>query len=223
MKWYRKSTQSRCTMRYDSVNPFRYIRSYITGRLHTILTSNTEETYLQNDLSEFKQILRQNGYPTRMVDTIFEKEIPRISENIRDRYQKIDQKIYIKKPSFLKNKEETIFLVVDFCSKNVENICVNLIRFLKKFINNTRFQIIYKTKKLMNFIKRRNSQTDFEKTSHCIYQFNCCCSAAYVGQSKRYLSARISEHKGNNKSNIYSHYIKCATYKDELIKNIQRK
>ena len=78
---------------------------------------------------------------------------------------------------------------------------------------------MYKTKKLLNFIKRKQPENIYHGKSHLIYKYTCTCNSTYIGQTKRYFNVRIDEHRTNPSSHIFKHYSVCPEYKKELIKS----
>jgi hypothetical protein len=136
-RWAMKDTQSLTLMRYDSHNPYRYIRSVATGKLFTIISSNTTNDYLDQDLAILKKILNINGWPIPKIDQLFNSQIENIKKDLLNRYDKISQGIPIKKKCFLKSEDPEITtynLKIDFTSPRVENIMRNLVAFLSKFV-----------------------------------------------------------------------------------------
>lgn len=59
-------------------------------------------------------------------------------------------------------------------------------------------------KKLNNFIKLHKNPTDHMANNNIVYKISCKeCDASYIGQTKRKLNTRISEHKRNiNQSDL---------------------
>ena len=64
----------------------------------------------------------------------------------------------------------------------------------------------------------------------CIYEFTCAenCRTTYIGESKRLLKVRISEHFQNKKkveeqSAIYKHTSNCEHFKNSLTQELAKK
>ena len=130
---------------------------------------------------------------------------------------KINNNIPNKKSSFFRSSEEQLILKVDFCSREVERICKGLVWYMKRMLPKVRLNIIYKTRKLSNYIRTKTISNDKLQRTHCIYRFDCCCEAKYIGHTKRYLKNRIEDHKYKNSSNVKRHLSNCPQYKQQLI------
>ena len=79
--------------------------------------------------------------------------------------------------------------------------------------------VAWRNEKLSRFYSSRLklSQPNFDKVG-TLYQFDCPgCRHSYVGETKKRLSSRISEHANpNHGSAITKHVYKCKKYTDKL-------
>jgi len=127
-----------------------------------------------------KLVLINNGYP---VDLIFNRMNSRIKHLIHRNnikkpekdLEKVDRKLIVF--PYIKNISETIY----------------------SSINKKEYMIGYRIlNKLTAFIKRHKDKNTLETNNNIVYKISCKnCNASYVGQTRRQLKTRISEHIKN--------------------------
>ena len=88
---------------------------------------------------------------------------------------------------------------------------------LKKYFDNNKFRLIFKSKKISNYFSNK-STTPKALLANLVYQFNCNgCDATYIGETKRHLRTRVSEHMQlSRKSSILDHVCCCKNRKEKI-------
>jgi len=177
--WYRKDT---CSGRY---------LSYFSGHLlcHKIGTiySLVDRAFLlshpffqQKNLECIIEVLINNGYP---LDLIFNKMNIRIKHLIH--------RNNIEKPEKDVEKDDRKLIVFLYIKNISETIYSS--------INKKTYMIGYRIlNRLTAFIKRHKDKNMLETNNNIVYKISCKnCNASYVGQIRRQLKTRISEHIKN--------------------------
>ena len=110
------------------------------------------------DLDRFFNLLTNNGWPFELVRKIFSENLNRISENIGNRYHKLDlgRNPQNDKSEFkIKlEKNDTIKIKVNFQHPSVEKIIKNLSKYLNKVFPEIFIHFIYLTKNLSSITKK---------------------------------------------------------------------
>ena len=103
-----------------------------------------------------------------------------------------------------------IWLHIPYLSRQGESLVKKCLKKLQRNLNvSVNFIVIYNTKKLSYFLSNKDKILKLSK-SKVVYEVTCpgCCKT-YIGQTKRCLQKRFSEHNKPDKSAIGQHFNNC--------------
>jgi len=181
--WYHKPTFSGRYLNFHSQHPFTHKKGTMTSLIDRVILLSHPEFHKDN----FDFIIRtllDNGYPLSI-----------IFSNIRRRLQ---TKFFYRNPATHTQKNNnthnttTTYFIIPYISF----IANKFIQYFKKIsFCNLAFTCY---KKLNQFIKVHKDPLPKTSRPNVVYKINCTeCEASYVGQTKRNLNIRISEHRNH--------------------------
>ena len=111
-------------------------------------------------------------------------------------------------------------MTLPYTSFKCSKIASKIIRTVKKFLPEYQLRIVFSTIRLKFSIHPTiKPQKPTLETTNSIYSFVCPCDSEYIGESKRSLKTRISEHKTpSRKSSVQDHISSCPKFKSDLRK-----
>ena len=179
---------------WSSKVPKRYKRNAVVGDLHRAKRIGSD---FEQEVSNIKTKYRKADFPQRYVDSI-------IRQFAEEQQKATDSDSFLIPPGMFDEEEEKGFLLVEipFCEKNE----ILLKTFLKKFdaYTNSRFRVSVKwlTKKTKTLfpLKDRNTHPACK-----VYEGLCSCGVSYVGETKRNVEQRWSEHRPPHRSEPANH------------------
>ena len=125
----------------------------------------------------------------------------------------------------MKNKKKldntnSCILSLPYTSFKCSKIATQIIRTVKKFLPEYEIRIVFSTIRLnFSILPTIKPSKPTLETTNSIYSFLCPCDSEYIGESKRSLKTRISEHKTpSRKSSVQDHISSCQEYKSSLRK-----
>ena len=85
---------------------------------------------------------------------------------------------------------------------------------MTKFVPSFKVNVCFRNIKVTKlFFRHAQAETDLFGWYNCVYNYNCVCLDNYIGETKRCLGLRISEHQQNSKgSNINQHIQSCTDF-----------
>jgi len=177
--WFRKPTFSGRYINFYSNHPQQYKLNSIANLVdHAILLS--DERFYDSNLTIVKNILTNNGYPTKLINKQINNRCKHIAHNKND----------LNNGDNTNNKNCT--LLIPFAGKVSYDI--------KRILNNVvdvRFTV---PRKLDTLIKKSKDRLKDSQLTEIVYKLNCRdCYKAYIGQTKRHVGTRIKEHFSNIK------------------------
>jgi len=175
--WYRKPTFSGRFLNFHSHHPFTHKRGTILSLVDRVILLSHPRFHQQN-FDFVIRVLLENGYPLDVIfSTIRRRLHARCDSNSRN---------------VLQNDQNQPFFVIPYVSA----IANKFIKFFKN-ISFTRLAFTC-YRKLNTFIKVHKDSLPISSRPNVVYKINCSdCDASYVGQTKRTLGTRISEHRSH--------------------------
>jgi len=181
--WFRKPSFSGRFLNFHSHHPFPHKRSTIYSLIDRVIQLSHPDFH-KNNFDHIIRILLDNGYPLELIFTSIRRRLyTRSYTNVsRDRKE-------VEKPTHL-------YFTIPYVS-SVAN------KFIQFFKNITFCKLAFScSNKLNRFIKVHKDALPISSLSNVVYQINCMdCDATYVGQTKRTLYTRVSEHRSHLKRN----------------------
>ena len=208
---YMKDTNSGECMNYDSLAPDRYKTGIIKTFINRAYIINNNWKSFTEDIDRIKQLLTNNNYPMKIIDTIiksFMNKKTRENNQTTENYQTIELYYRNQMTSSYKQEEKRLNkIITDHLQPTSENTKIDL-------------KIYYKSQKLQLLLIKNNSfTTDPKKRSRVVYEYSCIkeeCqpSTTYVGYTEGTLVDRIRNHAQNGaiaEHNKTIHSIKMKT------------
>ena len=179
--WYHKPTFSGRYLNYLSLHPITQKRGTIMGMVdRAFLLSHPQ--YHQKNLSFIIETLLNNDYP---LDFIF--------ETVNVRLRSLCHKKTLKQNT--SDLDETPKKTIWYTIPYVPNISERLIKTVRHFDVRPAF---FSLNKLDQFIRAQKDCLPNNKKKNVVYKIRCNdCDASYVGQTRRLLKTRISEHRND--------------------------
>lgn len=136
-----------------------------------------------------RDVLIENNYPNRFVDTHIEKRIHTLIERSRN-------------PS-LSDLASLDRNQPRFCFPYIKGMSQSVARALRPFKVSCSFKNVNDLSRLFNPLK---DITPLERRSNVVYRIPCKgCNSSYIGQTSRWLKTRINEHDNNVKRKEKEH------------------
>ncbi|KYN16034.1 hypothetical protein ALC57_11718, partial [Trachymyrmex cornetzi] len=185
--WYHKPTFSERYLNFLSQHPISQKRGTIIGMVDRAFLLSVPK-YHKKNLIFVVETLLNNDYP---VDFIFNTINERLKSLIYNKTSK--QKVMTETPVEVVKKSWFLVPFVSKISEKFKDITKNLNMSMAFFSLN----------KLNSFIKTHKDPLPNISKKNVVYKINCNdCDASYVGQTKRKLKTRITEHRNDiRKSN----------------------
>jgi len=182
--WFRKPTFSGRFLNFHSHHPLTHKRGTIMSLTDRVLSLSHPRFHQQN-LDYIIRILLDNGYP---LDVIFSTIRKRLHARVDPGSQKV--------PRDNQNENNQPFFVIPYVFAMAK-------KFSKFFRGIPFMKLAFACyNKLNRFIKVHKDSLSTSSRPNVVYKINCSnCDASYVGQTKRVLSTRISEHRSHIRRN----------------------
>lgn len=176
-------------------------RKVLTGNLVKRAITLSHPSFHSQNLKIVEQLLINNDYPVHFIKI-----------NINNRIRKFK----FSKPSSIVSKNTKLLLIsIPFQNDLYYSICNQF----KKFNIRTVPLINYK---LNNIIKFGKDPTKKEDTTGVVYKITCkTCSSVYIGETKRALKNRISDHESKkNSESVVSKHMENTSHSFDFL-NVQ--
>ena len=192
---YHKPRWSGQYLHFQSAVPIHRKRNLVrnlTERAQKICSSE----HLQSALDTIREVKKTNGYPEKFIE-----------KNIN-----FSKKTKVASPTAPKKQ---LYLSLPFLSDTFSEIVTRRLQnAISSAFNAAELRLMFTTKPML--IQRLKDKMSPSTTSMCIYQFQCSCSAGYIGRTSRHLAKRMREHlpvwwlkgeKRTTKSSILDHLL----------------
>lgn len=202
MKHFQKKSKSDVLCNFEaSTSPKSHLNNCIIGSVNRISQASTDEDNIKISIDKLKIKLRKNAYPENLIKNKIEQAL-KIDKREEAEYDKV------------------FYLALDYTSKRCSAIQTEILGIIKKFIPKFKLVISWRAIRLNNIINPRlKVQRNFDNPVAAIYKFTCPCNATYIGETRRSIEKRISEHNrrsSTEKSEIYDHISTCEIYQNQL-------
>ena len=102
-------------------------------------------------------------------------------------------------------KAKPRFLFIEYRGTDTDNFVTRM----KKLDNSPKFTVIQTTRKLRTMMPSLKAPIPAKLQSHVVYETTCPgCNAQYIGQTKRHLATRLTEH-GRIGAPLGDHFREC--------------
>ena len=176
--------ESKLPVPWESKVPKHYKRNTLLGELHRAkkISSN-----FQKEVKNIKEKFNKANFPLRFINNV----VTQFNKNMYNNKERNEEDEMIIPPQLFEIPKKILFLQVPFCEAN-EKRSKN---FLNKFYNftNEKFKLIirWRTRNLKSLFPLK----DKDLHPACkIYKGICSCESTYVGETKRNVEVRYSEH-----------------------------
>lgn len=183
--WYQKSTSSGRFLNYNSEHPFEHKKGVIFNLVdRSILLSHPE--FHKENVEKGKHLLLNNGYPINIINKFADDRVLYCKN-------KMDNSHIEMSDSNSKKQNPKFYLKLPYVHKFYRNI--------SRKLNGFDIKVVPKIKYALNrVIKKGKDKVNKNDQVNVVYKVNCNdCDASYVGESKRGVGVRVSEHKRDSK------------------------
>ena len=211
IKQYSKEVKSNVIQNFQhSVSPPSYKNGTLIGEIYRVRYCSSNDVNLEKSLKMLEEKFVLNGYPRKLVQS-------KIRE-VRDRkFQKKEREI-----DFEKEKRENPERFHTVCLNFTSERCLKVEKFIKNFIKKLtpefRITFAWKSISLNNVVLPRLKRkiSDIESNG-LVYKFECDCKKTYIGETRRMLSTRASEHGQKSKNTeVSNHIFQCKEYQKQF-------
>jgi len=188
--WYRKPTFSGRVLNFMSHHPLTQKKGVIMNMVdRAFLLSHPG--YHQDNLNFVVKTFLSNGYPLQFIFDTIQKRLKSLF-NKRTKKQNTDNS---------NDNEKKGWFIIPFISKVTENF--------KHITNIINTKLAYfSLHKLGWIVKAQKDSLPILSNKNVVYRLACKnCNASYVGQTKRRLSTRISEHRNDINKKTSNHSV----------------
>ena len=190
-------------MHYRCMAPSRWKRSLVKCFLRRAYRVSSCFTAFTKEVDRIKYILANNAYPQAVVDKCIEEF--RLHHGINEFNFKMDPPAPPPKTA----DDTCNYILIPYIGKPS-------MRFQRRMRHSFKGMGIdvtaaYSTTKVAEYFSLKSRPSPVFK-SNVVYRFKCSCdrNISYIGESRRQLFARISEHcKDNNNSAVFDHILNC--------------
>ncbi|XP_070155138.1 uncharacterized protein [Polyergus mexicanus] len=189
--WYHKLTFSGRYLHFPSNHPLCQKRGTAMGLFNRVILLS-HPTFHYKNFKLVVEILLDNGYPLEFVFKV-------LNERLKTLFHKVNSNLDNTKQII--EPEKVSYLTIPYVPAITEQF--------KNFTRDLNVKLSYRSlNKLNRFIKIHKDSCPKSIHSNVIYKINCDnCDASYVGQTKRQLHTRISEHKNHIRRNTTNHSV----------------
>ncbi len=206
---YRKPTFSGVYSHFDSFSPLCYKFGLVFTLLFRAFSICSSFLSFHNEIVMLKSILRKNGYPLAMIDTVISKFLNKLH---------CDPCLPISTVPC-----KPVLIVLPFIGQLSTNVRNRILVLFKRSLPQVSCRIILKPcLRLSSFFPYKDRFPSAIK-SLVVYKFTCGnCNVTYIGKSKRHLKTRVCEHIGVSDrtgrvsgaprdSAVYQHFMSSPT------------
>ncbi|KAM0728324.1 hypothetical protein ACS0PU_005106 [Formica fusca] len=187
--WYRKPTFSGRYLHFRSNHPLCQKRGTIIGLIDRVFLLS-HPRFHQNNFKLIIEILLDNGYPILFIFRV-----------LHERLKHLLHRTSYNSESPTREKENVSFFTIPYVPVISEQF--------KKITGDLNVRLAYQSLNKLNFlIKVHKDPCPLMARQNVIYKIDCNdCDASYVGQTKRQLNTRITEHKNHIRRNASNHSV----------------
>ena len=176
--------ESKLPVPWESKVPKHYKRNTLLGELHRAkrISSN-----FQKEVKNIKEKFSKANFPRRFINSV----VAQFNNSTYNNNERNEEDEMITPPQLFEIPKKMLFLQVPFCEANEKRSK----SFLNKFYNftNEKFKLIirWKTRNLKSLFPLKDKDLH---PACMIYKGICSCESTYVGETKRNVEVRYSEH-----------------------------
>ena len=180
---YRKPTFTGLLTSFDSFIPESYKRGLIFSLLNRCFNICSSYEIFNVELEKLKQILLNNGYPSRFIDCCVKSFLDKIPLNATNKPQTASKR--------------TIYFSLPYTGQHFTQIRTQLRKLLSSAYPQIDIRFIARPSvRLFHFFSFKD-KIPARLRSHVVYNFTCrSCGASYIGETTRHLHTRVANHMG---------------------------
>ena len=182
VSWYRKKTDTNVYLNFYSKCPTLYKKSVVRGAVCRLFHIASSWDVFHNNLTELQLLLEANQYPPSFYHPLVRKTLDNLitaKTSVPDNQNSVEHKA---KPRFL---------FIEYRGTDTDNFVTQM----KKLDNSPKFTVIQTTRKLRTMMPSLKAPIPAKLQSNVVYETTCPgCNAQYIGQTKRHLATRLTEH-----------------------------
>ncbi len=180
---YRKPTFSGVYSHFDSFSPLCFKFGLIFTLLFRAYQICSSFGAFHDEVLKLKSILRKNGYPLSLIDSVVSKFLNKLYRPPTDSITTVPCK--------------PVLIVIPFLGASSIHVRNRIQILCKRLLPQVSCRVVLKPSvRLTNFFLYKDGIPAALK-SLVVYNFTCAsCSSSYIGQTKRHIKTRVCEHAG---------------------------
>ena len=168
--------------RFDSFIPLQYKQNLVCTLVTRAYEICSNYVLLHRELEFLRKVLNDNGFPLGFTNKHIGKQL---------------NKIRNKRETPVTANRATLYFSIPFLGHRSFSLRNKVKHLVQNFYPQISLKAVFKPQNRLGDIFRFKDVIPSDLKSSVVYHFKCSsCNATYVGQSKRQLRTRISEHKG---------------------------
>lgn len=187
--WYCKPTFSGRYLHFLSNHPLCQKRGTVIGLIDRVFLLS-HPSFHQKNFERIIDILLDNGYPLCFIFRVLHERLKYLCYRVNSN------------PNDEEHREESVsYFTIPYVPLISEQF--------KRITKDLNVKLSYRSLNKMNsFIKVHKDSCPLSSRQNVVYRINCKdCDASYVGQTKRQLNTRISEHKNHIRRGMSGHSV----------------
>ena len=167
---------------FNSFIPMTYKKGLLLSLISRYFNICSSYHSFHSELQNFKQIFSCNGYPATLIDNCIRFFLDKI----------LSPKLPVHSCS-----KKTLYFCLPYTGQHGLQLRTQLRKLLSSAYPHISIRFVFRpTCRLSDFFPFKD-RIPFALRSHVVYKYKCqCCGALYVGQTRRHIHMRISEHTG---------------------------
>ena len=179
---FHKLTSTGLFTNFNSFIPMTYKKGLLLSLISRYFNICSSYHSFHSELQNFKQIFSCNGYPASLIDNCIRSFL---------------DKIFSPKLPVHSCSKKTLYFCLPYTGQHGLQLRTQLRKLLSSAYPHISIRFFFRpTCRLSDFFPFKD-RIPFALRSHVVYKYKCqCCGALYVGQTRRHIHTRISEHMG---------------------------
>ena len=179
---YRKPTFSGVYTHFDSFVPLSFKFGMISTIIFRCFNLCSSFSLFHQELNKVKDIFRKNGYPISFIDNCIRTFL---------------NKLHNPKKVVTTVEKKSLLIVLPYLGTISQQTKRSLYKVISKTLPCCKLNIVYKSSCRLSSFFRFKDRPSKDLISGVVYKFSCgSCNTSYIGQTKRHLKVRMSEHMG---------------------------
>ena len=191
---YRKTTFSGLYQKWTSCVPKSFKLSLVSGLFHRAWNICLDHRLFNAEALRIKELLRQNGYPTKFLNSCLVKFLNRIHQNPNTTSQPFGP------------EKKSLYLFLPYLGKYSDATKRQILRLISSTMPWAQPKVFFSASFKLKMLSKLKDPVPLLSQSRVVYQIKCpSCHSFYVGQTSRRLGQRMHEHRITTNGPVRTH------------------